>query len=617
MATSTKLFKDLSISNDVSRNGFDKSMSTLFSAKCGEILPLMHFDCMNGDKFEIRLESVSRTKQLITSAYTRIYEYFDFFFVPYRLLGKKIPHILAQDVNNPTIALSSSTNSNVGTYVPHISVNNLRGYNPPEQSNVTVANGLRNKNNYFGFNRFMLSSKLLNHLGYCWQSTARARLFAGFDDPSDSTLPAQSEWFSINAQVSLLPLAAYNKIYYDFFRNTQWEKSIPYNYNFDYITGVATYQIPPLNSSYWDNETMFDIRYANYPKDLFYGLYPDSQFGDTASVDIDLDYTGQDVQVTLENGENGAVSTYATQAGSQAYSITGPGIESGQGLMVKLDNALQNLKGSFDILEFRKSRFAQKYREIMGTGKQTYKSIIQRVYGVDLPDTLTDECIYLGGHTATINVSDIDNTNLLPASSSLLENKDEIDQNSAVIRGKGFGKSNSPKFEYSPQESGILMCVYHAAPEIDYALNAFHFDVVKVEVDDFANPIFDKLGLQEFPTYFLDNTGSNNVSQSVTLGWTSRYFDYKTSVGMVLGDFRESSKQWVAPLTPAIITKYANDKGAGIRLDYRFFKVNPSILDPIFVKNSDSFVDSDQLLVKANFEVKIVRNLDYLGIPRG
>lgn len=616
MATSTKLFKDLSISNDVSRNGFDKSMTTLFSAKCGEILPLMHFDCMNGDSIKIKLESISRTKQLVTSAYSRIYEYFDFFFVPYRLLGKKIPHVLAQDVNNPTIASSSSSSVSVGTYLPHISINSIRGYNPAQTANLTVPNAMRAKKNYFGFYRFILSGKLMNHLGYCWQSTDRMKVLSGITDPSSSSTPGLYDYFSINAQVSLLPIAAYNKIYYDFFRNTQWEKNIPYNYNFDYMTGVSTYVLPPLNSSYWDNETMFDLRYANYPKDLFYGLYPDSQFGDTASVDVDITSSQQYVNVSLTNEEDGIVSTYGNGA-SQGFNITGPGIDNGQDLVVKIDGVLANLKSNFDILEFRKARFAQKYREIMGTGKQTYKSIIQRVYGVKLPDTLTDECLYLGGHSTTINISDIDNTNLQPAVASFLDDKDTIDASSAVIRGKGFGKSNSPSFDFQPEEKGILMCVYHAAPEIDYALNAFHFDVVKVEVDDFANPIFDKLGLQEFPTYFLDNTGANNASQSVTLGWTSRYFDYKTSIGMVLGDFRESSKQWVAPLTPEIITQYSNNQSAGIRLDYRFFKVNPSILNPIFAVNSDSYVDTDQLLVKASFEVHVVRNLDYLGIPRG
>ena len=45
----------------------------------------------------------------------------------------------------------------------------------------------------------------------------------------------------------------------------------------------------PTNFAYWNNPTMFDLAYASYPKDLFFGLLPDSQYGDTAVVDVDID----------------------------------------------------------------------------------------------------------------------------------------------------------------------------------------------------------------------------------------------------------------------------------------------------------------------------------------
>lgn len=37
--------------------------------------------------------------------------------------------------------------------------------------------------------------------------------------------------------MNILPLAAYQKIYCDYFRFEQWEKAQPYTYNFDYYSG--------------------------------------------------------------------------------------------------------------------------------------------------------------------------------------------------------------------------------------------------------------------------------------------------------------------------------------------------------------------------------------------
>jgi hypothetical protein len=53
----------------------------------------------------------------------------------------------------------------------------------------------------------------------------------------------------------------------------------------------------------------------------------------------------------------------------------------------------------------------------------------------------------------------------------------------------------------------------------------------------------------------------------------------------------------------------------GTGINYNFFKVNPSILDPIFAVNADSFWDSDTFLINAAFDIRVARNLDYDGMP--
>lgn len=600
MARSNKLFKDINVSNKVSRNGFDLSHNVKFTAKCGELLPLFHRTVMPGDSFRISLDSFTRTAPVQTAAFTRIHEYFDFFFVPYRLLGKSIPHILAQDTSNPVSATSASVNKSVGQSVVYTSLSNLRTSTLPTNMGLSV--------NEFGFRRFMLTTKLLNHLGYCWLDDEFAdRYISGTASSSDYTR------YSINSAVTLLPLAAYQKIYYDYYRNTQWEEQVPYNYNFDYLSDVGIFSFPSsTNLNYWNNPTLFDLRYANYPKDLFFGLLPDSQFGDSASVDVDVSALVSNVAQVKDSDGNvvgvgqklDTINNEGYLLKNSAYTSEASGNLSSGELIVNLQNAITNLQGKFDILEFRKARFVQKYKEIIGTGSKTYKSIIQKIFNVDVPDTLTDECLFLGGHSQVINISEVENTNL-------------ADGNLATQAGKGIGNGKSSLIEFEAKEYGVIMCIYHATPEIDFMLNSFHFDVTKTSVDDYANPIFDKLGLQEFPVYYLDNTSSNNVSQTPLNAWTTRYFDYKTSVDLILGDFRNSLRDWVAPLTPQYLFEYdgTNEQRPGIVLDYRFFKVNPSILNSIFGVNVNDKINTDQLRVSTHFEIHAVRNLDYLGIP--
>ena len=79
--------------------------------------------------------------------------------------------------------------------------------------------------------------------------------------------------YSESQTVNLLPLLAYQKIYYDFFSESQWEKHLAYAYNVDYWDGKSQLLLAP---------DMLQLRYANYPKDYFMGMLPNSQYGSVA-----------------------------------------------------------------------------------------------------------------------------------------------------------------------------------------------------------------------------------------------------------------------------------------------------------------------------------------------
>ena len=94
--------------------------------------------------------------------------------------------------------------------------------------------------------------------------------YLGVDNLGDADNPLV---YDVSQTVNALPFLAYQKIYYDFFSNSQWEKHKAYAYNVDYWTGVGNIGLVT---------DMVQLRYANYPKDYFMGMLPSSQYGSVA-----------------------------------------------------------------------------------------------------------------------------------------------------------------------------------------------------------------------------------------------------------------------------------------------------------------------------------------------
>ena len=121
------------------------------------------------------------------------------------------------------------------------------------------------------------SCKLLDLLGYgsliASTNTAKAAItqkYLGVDGLGDADNPLV---YQISQTVNALPFLAYQKIYYDFFSNSQWEKHLAYAYNVDYWSGSGQISLATA---------MVQLRYANYPKDYFMGMLPSSQYGSVA-----------------------------------------------------------------------------------------------------------------------------------------------------------------------------------------------------------------------------------------------------------------------------------------------------------------------------------------------
>ena len=607
------------LQNHPHRSGFDIGRKNAFTAKVGELLPVYWDISMPGDKYRFNIEYFTRTQPVETSAYTRLREYFDFYAVPLRLLWKSAPSVLTQmqDVNQIQ-ALSLTQNLSLGTYLPSVSLSQLSlilsringgSYSPGGSSSLT---------NMFGFCRGDLSYKLLTYLGYGnvvgtlpssgnrWWSTALK-----FSKDSET----YTQQYIQNVFVNVFPILAYQKIYQDFFRWSQWENSNPSSYNVDYFTGISptlipSSDLPASTSDYWKSDTMFDLKYCNWNKDMLMGVLPNSQFGDVAV--IDLPSSVSNVRVADDSGELIPVGTVSVLNASIATTPIGVHLPSGRsvrpGSLLSVD--MSDIASKFTVLALRQAEALQRWKEISQSGDSDYREQIRKHFGVNLPQALSNMCTYIGGISRNLDISEVVNNNLA------------AENDTAVIAGKGVGTGNG-SFEYTTNEHCVVMCIYHAVPLLDYTLTGQDGQLLVTDAESLPIPEFDNIGMEVLPMTQIFNSPKASIVNLFNAGYNPRYFNWKTKLDVINGAFTTTLKSWVSPVTESLLSGWFGfgysegdaDENTKVVLNYKFFKVNPSVLDSIFGVAADSTWDTDQLLVNSYIGCYVARNLSRDGVP--
>lgn len=619
------LFSYGDIKNKPRRSGFDLGNKNAFTAKVGELLPVYWKFCLPGDKFQISQEWFTRTQPVDTSAFTRIREYYEWFFVPLHLMYRNSNEAIMSMENQPNYAASGTQSITFNRKLPWVDLQTLN--NAVENVKVSTYH-----NNMFGFARSSGFYKLFNYLG------------VGETDPSKTLA---------NLRISAFPFYAYQKIYNDYYRNSQWEVNKPWTYNCDFWNGEDSTPVASSKDLFDTNpnDSVFELRYANWNKDLYMGAMPNTQFGDVAAVSLGFDASTMKVGVTgtanvsgmmgvVYGDVNGYASDYAAgirdggingapdngqtataypqgnlpsdypyfyakgSSKTPVGSIANPAHISGSDLNAKV---LGQLDAKFSVLQLRAAECLQKWKEIAQANGQNYASQVKAHFGVSPNPITSHRTTRVCGFDGSIDISAVENTNL---------SSDE-----AIIRGKGIGgyRVNKPE-TFKTTEHGVLMCIYHAVPLLDYAPTGPDLQfMTAVDGDSWPVPELDSVGFEELPSYSLLNTNAvQPVKEPRPFGYVPRYISWKTSVDVVRGAFIDTLKSWTAPIGQDYLKIYFdnNNVPGGAHFGfYTWFKVNPSVVNPIFGVVADGSWNTDQLLVNCDFDVRVARNLSYDGLP--
>lgn len=559
------------------RSSYDLSSKKLFTAKIGEILPCYWQIAIPGNKYRISADWFTRTVPVNTAAYTRIKEYYDFYAVPLRLISRALPQAFTQMSDYMTSAASNTANTAQLSNVPYAPLGNISAEIQARVTAKTVDDA--------GFGFAYGACKILDMLGYgSFIGTSNAKKkditmqYLGLDTTSlaDGENPLV---YGTSVNVNLLPIFAYQKVYFDFFSNSQWEKHLAYSYNVDYWTGDSSVEI---------SADMIKLRYANYPKDYFLGVLPASQYGSAAVLPSSYDPTlgstrilalGVPSSPILNNG--GSDNVVVQQSSTSPREI--------------------HLNSDLSALSIRATEYLQRWKEVVQFSSKDYSDQMAAQFGIKAPEYMGNHSHYIGGWSNVININEVLNTNLTD------------DKSQAVIAGKGIGSNSGHTINYNcGAEHQVIICVYHAVPLLDWSLKGHNPQLLCTSVSDFPQPAFDQLGMQPVPSLALNNSPS---SPTGSIGYNLRYWQWKSAVDTVHGAFRPNAayQSWVAPLTGSEVQVAGQSS-----LSYQSFKIRPQQLNSIFepqISTSNYNVAYDQLLCNVNFQVYAVQNLDRNGLP--
>lgn len=571
----------------VHRSSFDLSSKKLFTAKVGEILPVYWQIAIPDNSYRISSDWFTRTVPVNTAAYTRIKEYYDFYAVPLRLLSRALPQAFTQMTDYMTSASGPSSNTTALSKVPFTSLQDI------SNALLTLSAGDNPSNrDDAGLPIVYGSCKILDYLGYgsfiSSNNTEKLHInenYFGKDIPTDSNNPLV---FSTSQSVNLLPLMAYQKVYYDFYSNNQWEKHLAYTYNVDYWTGTGSALVPG----------MLQLHYANYPKDYFMGVLPSSQYGSVAVLPplyTDTQASNRVVAAPDTGSLVGKVNALSVASGASSPSVTST--SSARGVY---------LNSNLSALSLRATEYLQRWKEVVQFSSKDYSDQMAAQFGIKAPEYMGNHAHYIGGWSNVLNINEVVNTNLDAADSQ------------ASIAGKGVSSNSGHDISFDcGAEHCIIIAIYHAVPLLDWALTGQNPQLTVTSVSDFPQPAFDQLGMQVVPGLVLQNNPSSAIPTAI--GYNLRYWQWKSSIDTVHGGFRpgQSYQAWAAPLQGSQVIGNSGAGNTGV-WNYRSMKVRPQQLNSIFVpqvSSSNCGLPYDQLLCNVNFKVYAVQNLDRNGLP--
>lgn len=652
------------------KNVFDLSASNTYSISAGMLVPTLIRELNPGEKVELSVASMIRTQPLNTAAFVRSTQYYHAFFVPFKQLWSPWDNFInGVDYRQSTLQKKAGDSIPGFKFAKLIlrlfQAGLLAGVHADKDGTNVISIGDPSKSrDQLGYSYVYGISRLLDMLGYGFEIGIRPKKylkeFVWVDDvdirydygnivggpdvealankprdghyqsyatnppgadallrissfadlcnlvfrypkeflsvPTGSTANKKVDRYSVTKNLEDLiydcfggymfnpfRLLAYQKIYADFYRRQDYEASRPDFYNIDDQIGKEL--------DITDDARLlgiFSLRYRWLAKDYFTGVVPSELFGLGNMSSKLTGLLGKDE--TINSGAGDGSGSYGIS--SRINDVT---YHNGDGLI-----STRSVRAMFAIEKLlRLTRRAGDYDYISQTAAH---------YGVDVPRGRGDEVSFLGGWSSEIDISEVVTT---------AENKEGVAGN---IYGRGVGVVKGKEINYEAKEHGLLMVITSVVPDSDYSAVGMNNFNMKLYRGDYFHPEFQDLGLQPvfsdelafcpYKEARVQGKDYDRNRNSVVLGFSPRYSEYKTAVDELHGEFRAGKEfsPWVSSIKVFDGSFFGE---SGIKPSALF--ISPAQLDSIFARRFDGSESSDQFICVCQSVCKIIRPMSITG----
>lgn len=668
------LFSDLKPKAHLNMNVFDLSRTETFSSKLGMLTPCFVQHTVPKGKYRINVSDIVRVSEQQTANFVGMSQNVEFAFVPYSQLwrefnrfyygkGEEVRSNGHVDINVRVPASVYAPTFQLGHVVEQIfraclvanwwnqQYRHLREVYAQNPSQLVIPSGALEYLRLFdvvgdgdwyerphtdihgrfcGFDQL----RLLDMLGYGNFLPLLKYVMVDLGVVSDVSQLVNYINTNVDSRIQLLldtvldsipfenlynPFAimAYVKFYSDIYRNRNYDDK-PYFrlYNCDWAEGNSSTGI--LGTS----DVLFALKpfYRQYKKDLFTGLYPDAQFGSVSVAGI---------------GKGSLISDYKPTSQQNVYTL-GSNSEFPSHLYVAGGNVQGvnwTFTGTVSALAVRQAEALQKLKEKLVRAGNREKDLQKAIFGVGskyIEDSYVD---FLGSFQSVIQMNPVAATTATSSSSPDVSGQNIGDLGAYSVGSIDMGSQKEIEFE--SYDFGIIIGVVYVLPETKYESYGVDPFNIKFRNSDYYQPQMQNLGLSPVYSYYHNQLGlAGAVPEDRVLGYLSRYWEYKTAVSRVHGEFYGSN-----PRVPYDMYDNAigDDSSANNALNASFgafsdfvaprdvrettqpttqmLYVNPGDADRIFYVSDDIYQSFDQFKFEMSFRVKAVLPMSVTGLP--
>lgn len=578
------------------RNSFPRGFCKRFNMSTGMLLPVFAQFVPLGSKFRLNRSIFLRTAQLNTAAFPLIDFNIDFYVVPLRLLMTRYDEFKTntQDLNS-----SAFSTLHVPSRMPYFKLSDIHS--------TVVSPSFTPGTDLLGVNLKYGASRLFDLLGY--DDANLAGLSSGYD-----------------AEYNAFRLLAYQKIYYDHYRNTAYESNEPLAYNADhaYLSGGDGYI-----SSQLAIQKMCELHYVNYRKDYFQAVYPGLNYV-MSGVEADQDpwYLPHTLMGALDAQSLTILGSTGIDAGrwkqlDDSSLVGGVAVQTGSGSRlnanttgIKHDHTVsgsatvyQSPTNLTNVQAIRAAFALDKLMRASAYAPKHVKDQLEARFGVKLRQSYGNESTYIGSFGNQITIGEVTST----ANTDTGSSGDKL----GAIGGKGVsGDPYGKTISYTVESDCIVMGIAYGLSRTMYDSHRIDNFNQKHLREDLPVPEFMDLGLRPLLLSELFHVQNATLDNQV-IGYVTRDQEYKIGIDENHGLFRDGQPLGVYTVHTNSANRLTPGSPIGILSTAAYFKVSPSDLNSIFAQNFDPTDQlTDQIFGQVEFKFDVRQNMSIHGQPR-